>query len=142
MHHSDDAQTCQSPLRRQLLMGMAGVLGMSLLPGVWAQPAPAFKDGRLVLVFLRGAYDGLSATVPYTDVDYYKDRPTIAIPRPDGTDQTALRLDQTFALHPALAPLMPLCLPVVHLIRPGRILRRKPTGSWACRAKAMPSAAG
>jgi uncharacterized protein (DUF1501 family) len=71
-------------------------------------PAQPASPGRLVVVFLRGALDGLSAFVPYADPHYGTLRPTIAIGRPDGTDQTALALDATFALHPALAPLYPL----------------------------------
>ncbi|MDD2925697.1 DUF1501 domain-containing protein [Rhodoferax sp.] len=65
-------------------------------------------DGRLVVVFLRGAYDGLSALVPYGDANYYRLRPTLAIAAPDGSTQTALKLDNSFGLHPALAPLLPL----------------------------------
>jgi uncharacterized protein (DUF1501 family) len=76
--------------------------------GSGAAPAQPANPGRLVVVFLRGALDGLSAFVPYADPHYSPLRPTIAIARPDGTDQTALALDATFALHPALAPLYPL----------------------------------
>ena len=102
--------------RRQLLAlgsGLAlGALGTLHAPRVWAQAAPQgarrLSQGRLVVVFLRGAYDGLSAFVPYADADYYAMRPNIAIAAPDGSAQTALKLDNTFALHPALAPLMPL----------------------------------
>ena len=93
-----------------LSMGAASSLS-ALAPRVWAQSAPgksALDNGRLVVVFLRGAYDGLSAFVPYSDRDYYALRPNIAIAAPDGTASTALRLDNSFALHPALAPLMPL----------------------------------
>jgi uncharacterized protein (DUF1501 family) len=61
-----------------------------------------------VVVFLRGAYDGLSAFVPYADANYYSIRPNIAIAAPDGSAQTALKLDDTFAMHPSLAPLFPL----------------------------------
>jgi uncharacterized protein (DUF1501 family) len=61
-----------------------------------------------VVVFLRGAYDGLSALVPHGDANYYALRPSIALPKPDGTAQTTLLLDNTFGLHPALAPLMQL----------------------------------
>jgi uncharacterized protein (DUF1501 family) len=64
--------------------------------------------GRLVLVFLRGAYDGLSALVPHGDPDYYRLRPSIAIAAPDGSAQTTLKLDDTFGLHPAMAALLPL----------------------------------
>jgi uncharacterized protein (DUF1501 family) len=60
------------------------------------------------VVFLRGAYDGLSALVPYGDADYYRLRPNIAIPAPDGTAQSAIQLDASFGLHPAMAALLPL----------------------------------
>ena len=94
--------------RRQLLQAVATISGASLAPRAWALSAAPLKDGRLILVFLRGAYDGLSAAVPYADADYAKSRPNTAIAAPDGSAEAALRLDQTFALHPALAPLMPL----------------------------------
>ena len=105
----------QALLRRRSLLGLGALSALALTSGrrVWAQPAPAtgrtaLDGGRLVVVFLRGAYDGLSAFVPYADRDYYAIRPNIAIAAPDGTAQTALRLDNTFALHPALSPLLPL----------------------------------
>lgn len=96
--------------RRQLLQAMASLTTVWAMPSLWAQPAAddARHAGRLVLVFLRGAYDGLSALVPHGDAQYYALRSSIAIPKPDGTAQTALALDNTFALHPSLAPLMPL----------------------------------
>lgn len=99
--------------QRRRLLGLGALSALSLAaPGVWAQALPASRSsldgGRLVVVFLRGAYDGLSAFVPYADKDYYALRPNIAIAAPDGTAQTALKLDRTFALHPALAPLLPL----------------------------------
>jgi uncharacterized protein (DUF1501 family) len=98
--------------RRHLLALGTGVGASSLLgTNVFAQRAPAgavLSRGRLVVVFLRGAYDGLSALVPYSDRDYYAMRPNIAIAAPDGTRETALKLDDRFALHPALSPLMQL----------------------------------
>ena len=66
------------------------------------------QKSRLIIVFLRGAYDGLSALVPHSDPHYASLRPNIAIAAPDGTAQTALPLDATFALHPAMAALLPL----------------------------------
>lgn len=108
--------TTNTMLHRRRLLGLGALSGLAFASGqrrVWAQPAPAgsstsagLGNGRLVVVFLRGAYDGLSAFVPYADADYYTIRPTIAIAAPDGTAHTALRLDGTFALHPALAPLL------------------------------------
>ena len=95
--------------RRQLLFGSGLALAVSTSQ-IWAQPAPFGNQGsgRLVIVLLRGAYDGLSAFVPYADADYFASRPNIAIATPDGTNKTALKLDNTFALHPALAPVLPL----------------------------------
>ena len=91
--------------RRHLLASAA----CALAPRAFAQAAPAARgDGRLIVVFLRGAADGLSLLVPYADADYAARRPSIALPAPDGTAHTALRLDDTFALHPALGALWPL----------------------------------
>jgi uncharacterized protein (DUF1501 family) len=101
-------------LRRRSLLGLGALLALAPASRrVWAQPAPGAGNtplgaGRLVVVFLRGAYDGLSAFVPHADAHYHAIRPNIAIAAPDGTAQTSLRLDATFALHPALGPLLPL----------------------------------
>ena len=106
------APTTSSALSRRQLLGILGAgAALSTAPRVWAQAAPAGgkpSQGRMVVVFLRGAYDGLSAFVPYADADYYKLRPTIAIAAPDGNASTAIKLDDTFALHPSMAVLMPL----------------------------------
>ncbi len=106
MSHTNDPSN--TPLtRRHWLQALAGAGAVWASPALWAQSSKA-ADGRLVVVFLRGAYDGLSALVPYGDQTYYTLRPTIALPPPDGSGQTTLALDATFGLHPALAPLMPL----------------------------------
>ena len=95
--------------RRRLLGGLIAGAGLAAAaPRAFAQTAPALERGRLVVVFLRGAYDGLSALVPWSDPDYTRLRPTIAVATPDGTTATAIELDQRFALHPALAPLLPM----------------------------------
>ena len=72
---------------RTLTAGLGTGLAAAASPRAWAQAAPSGTkaQGRLVVVFLRGAYDGLSAFVPYADADYYHLRPTIAIAAPDGT---------------------------------------------------------
>jgi uncharacterized protein (DUF1501 family) len=66
--------------------------------------------GRLVVVFQRGAMDGLNVVVPFGEKAYRSARPTIAIPEPrrGSTSETALDLDGFFGLHPALEPLLPL----------------------------------
>jgi len=102
--HIDDRKR-----RHFLAAGLQAGLAMAA-SGAWAQDVavrPA-GTGRLVVVFLRGAYDGLSALVPYGDADYYRLRPNIAIAAPDGTPQAALKLDTMFGLHPAMSPILPL----------------------------------
>ncbi|MHC5597006.1 MAG: DUF1501 domain-containing protein, partial [Nostoc sp.] len=61
---------------------------------------------RMIVIFLRGAVDGLNVVVPYSETAYYQARPQIAIPQP-GKEGGVLDLDGRFGLHPALAPLMP-----------------------------------
>ncbi len=58
----------------------------------------------LVTLFQRGAVDGLSMVPPYAEPRYFQLRPTIGLLTP-GRDGGSIRLDDTFALHPALAPL-------------------------------------
>src|ERR1044072_3835662 len=56
----------------------------------------------LVCVFLRGAADTVNMVIPQGDDEYYRLRPTIGIhPQPE------LRLDDFYAFHPNLAPLLP-----------------------------------
>lgn len=60
----------------------------------------------LVCVFLRGGADTLNMVVPYGDDEYYRNRPTLSVARPDkGTDESSVRLDDFFAFHPKLRPL-------------------------------------
>jgi uncharacterized protein (DUF1501 family) len=73
-----------------------------LLRTVLAEAAPA-PNRRLVVVFQRGAADGLNIVVPYREKNYYAMRPSIAIPQ----DQV-LDLDGFFGLHPSLTPFKPL----------------------------------
>jgi uncharacterized protein (DUF1501 family) len=84
--------------RRGLLSAAAG-LGLSI--GFMGRAARADGDlGRrkMITVIARGAMDGLSASPPVGDPDYAGLRGRIAIPA-----DRALKLDGTFALHPALA---------------------------------------
>lgn len=62
-----------------------------------------YTGDTLVVLSFRGGFDGLSAVAPVGDPDYYAARPNIAVPQARG-----LALDSRFALHPALAPLLPL----------------------------------
>ncbi len=88
---------------RRRLLGAGAALGASAFAGTavaGARPSAAQTrsvGGRLVVVFLRGAADHLSITVPLDDADYHDARPGIAI---DGAD--TLPLDDRFGFHPAL----------------------------------------
>lgn len=93
--------------RRQVVLNALS-MGAFALPTSSVLAETSAKPGRMVLVFLRGAYDGLSMLVPHGDAMYSQIRPNIAIPKPDGTLKTALALDTTFGLHPACAALLPL----------------------------------
>ena len=60
-------------------------------------------ENLLILVELKGGNDGLNTVVPFSDPLYYRYRPRIAVQR-----DAAIALDERTALHPSLAPLMPL----------------------------------
>lgn len=99
--------------RRYILKnGGIAMLGLASLPSflqraVAATAAPNKK--KMVVLFQRGAMDGLNVVVPFGERDYYQMRPTIAIPEPRrGGGDAAIDLDGFFGLHPSLQPLQPL----------------------------------
>jgi uncharacterized protein (DUF1501 family) len=73
-----------------------------------AKDAPTRRKKILLVIFQRGAVDGLNLVVPHAEREYYALRPTIAVPRPDGTPESAIDLDGSFGLNPALHSLKPL----------------------------------
>ena len=96
--------------RRIFLRGAsAAAVGIGFGPSALMSRTAQAATGQKVFVqiFLRGAIDTLNMVVPYGDPTYYNIRGAIAIPRP-GQAGGALRLDDTFGLHPALSGLMPL----------------------------------
>lgn len=75
----------------------------------FSPPGQSRSGDLLVCIFLRGAMDGLHAVVPYAEADYYRARPTLAVPEPAaGGGNGALDLDGFFGLHPALMDLFDL----------------------------------
>jgi uncharacterized protein (DUF1501 family) len=99
-----------NPSRRIFLRnGALALAGTTALPAfltraVFAATADAKAQGkRLVVVFQRGAADGLNIVVPWREANYYKMRPTIAI-----QEKQVLDLDGFFGLHPAMSSLLPL----------------------------------
>lgn len=94
--------------RREFLAGLVGGAAALALPVAWVRAAvpPGAEPRRLVVIFLRGAIDGLNVVVPYRDPAYYRGRPTLAIPAP-GREGGAFDLDGRFGLHPALEAVLP-----------------------------------
>jgi uncharacterized protein (DUF1501 family) len=81
--------------RRNFLVGAGALLAMPRM--VFAQAA---TEKRFIFVIQRGAADGLNTVIPYADPAYAALRGQLAI-----DPATALKLDGTFALHPALTEL-------------------------------------
>jgi uncharacterized protein (DUF1501 family) len=89
--------------------GAMALVGTSVVPAflrrsVLAQATSAQTQGKkLVVIFQRGAADGLNIVVPYAEANYYRLRPTIAIPQ-----NQVIELDGFFGLHPAMQSFKPL----------------------------------
>jgi uncharacterized protein (DUF1501 family) len=90
-----------------LKSGAITVVGMAAVPEFLTRAALASeatqRHTRLVVIFQRGAADGLNIVVPHGEAAYYDLRPTIAIPKRDVID-----LDGFFGLHPSMGALKPL----------------------------------
>jgi uncharacterized protein (DUF1501 family) len=86
--------------RRDIIKGLAAFVPTTVAGHVWATPN---TNVRLLVVFLRGAYDAANVVIPISSDFYYTSRPNLAIPRPNLTVATAaLPLDANWGLHPAL----------------------------------------
>jgi uncharacterized protein (DUF1501 family) len=89
--------------------GAMAVVGTGIIPSFLtrsmfaAEPSAHGKNQRVVVLFQRGAADGLNMVVPHAESYYYQARTSIAIPR-----NQVLDLDGFFGLHPALAEFKPL----------------------------------
>src|SRR3989442_2443315 len=88
--------------------GALAVAGTDAIPSFLRRAAYGALDSgnrakRLVVIFQRGAADGLNIVVPHGEQAYYAMRPSINIPR-----SSVLDLDGFFGLHPALSPLQPI----------------------------------
>jgi len=107
--------------RRIFLRNSAlAVVGTAAVPSFLARAAMGAEEAgtrskRLVVIFQRGAADGLNIVVPHGEQQYYTMRPSINIPR-----QAVIDLDGFFGLHPSLAPFQPLWqqrhLAIVHAV--------------------------
>jgi uncharacterized protein (DUF1501 family) len=84
--------------RRLLKLALATPVALSPLR-LYAAPAAGAK---VLVVFMRGAYDAANLLVPVGSDFYYEARKNIAVPRPGSAPNAALPLDSDWALHPAL----------------------------------------
>jgi uncharacterized protein (DUF1501 family) len=111
-HCCEGVRALKFSRRYFLKQGGIAMVGLSAMPAflqraVAATPMPNKK--QLVVLFQRGAADGLNIVVPFAEPNYYRLRPSIAIPQPRrGGSDVAIDLDGFFGLHPSLAPLEPL----------------------------------
>jgi len=96
------------------------VVGTAAIPTFLTRAAfGAVESGtrtkRLVVIFQRGAADGLNIVVPHGEPAYYAMRPSINIPR-----KSVMDLDGFFGLHPSLASFQSLWdqrhLAIVHAV--------------------------
>jgi uncharacterized protein (DUF1501 family) len=109
MHGRDLPRRGNHTRRAFMRNGALALVGTSVIPAfltrsIYAemQTAAANKK-KLVVIFQRGACDGLNTVVPYAEKNYYSMRPSIAIKQ-----EQVIDLDGFFGLHPALAPFKPL----------------------------------
>jgi len=101
--------------RRVFLRNSAlAVVGTTVIPSFLTRAAfgaassTGTRHKRLVVLFQRGAADGLNIVVPWGESTYYQMRPSIAIPQPSSGRASALDLDGFFGLHPSMESFQPL----------------------------------
>src|ERR1700704_1726339 len=93
--------------------GALAIVGTSIIPSflaraVYAADTVAPGKKRLIVLFQRGAADGLNIVVPHGEQAYYNMRPSIALPRPRNGQERLIDLDVFFGLHPSMPALKPL----------------------------------
>jgi uncharacterized protein (DUF1501 family) len=108
--HGRDLPRRNAVTRRGFMKGGAlALVGTSVIPAFLTRSIYAEMDKaavskkKLVVIFQRGACDGLNVVVPYKEQNYYSMRPTIAIKQNEVLD-----LDGYFGLHPQMAAFKPL----------------------------------
>lgn len=106
MTEESQCPECAAVSRRGFLLGAAAIGGAAVLSTTISTrvgfAASGYAGDTLVVISLRGGFDGLSAVVPAGDPNYLAARPTIGIPQ-----SALLGVDSMFGLHPAMAALLP-----------------------------------
>jgi len=108
--HGRDLVRRNTVTRRGFMRGGAlALVGTSIIPSfltrsIYAEMTTAAANKKkLVVIFQRGACDGLNVVVPFKESNYYSMRPSIAVKQNEVLD-----LDGFFGLHPQMAAFKPL----------------------------------
>jgi uncharacterized protein (DUF1501 family) len=98
------------PISRRIFLRNSALaaVGTAALPSFLTRAAlgaaePGTRPKRLVVIFQRGAADGLNIVVPHGEPSYYAMRPTINIPK-----KSVIDVDGFFGLHPSMSAFEPL----------------------------------
>ncbi len=113
IHTCTGCSEFQAWSRRQFLEQAKSSVAAAVTAPVWLPKIVLAGDedtdrDTLIVVFLRGGMDGLTAVVPYGDPNLYAPglRPNLAVQPPDALNG-AVDLDGFFGLAPAMGPLLP-----------------------------------
>jgi uncharacterized protein (DUF1501 family) len=108
--HGRDLSRRNAVTRRGFMRGGAlALVGTSVIPSfltrsIYAEMTTAAANKKkLVVIFQRGACDGLNVVVPHAEKNYYSMRPSIAI-----KENEVIDLNGFFGLHPQMAAFKPL----------------------------------
>ena len=108
--HGRDLPRRNAVTRRGFMRGGAlALVGTSVIPSfltrsIYAEMTTAAANKKkLVVIFQRGACDGLNVVVPHAEKNYYSMRPSIAI-----KENEVIDLNGFFGLHPQMAAFKPL----------------------------------
>ncbi len=107
--HGRDAERRGVTRRGFMKNGALALIGTSTIPAFLSRSVlaevttAAANKKKLVVLFQRGAVDGLNVVVPHQERNYYAMRPSIAIQERDVLD-----LNGFFGLHPSMAAFKPL----------------------------------
>ena len=101
----------RSFLKRAAVVAAATSLtGRELATQLAFASTPTYTGDVMIVLSVRGGFDGLSVVVPRNDVDFQALRPNIRVPESQmlALGNAGNGNDNRFGLHPAMAPLMPM----------------------------------
>jgi uncharacterized protein (DUF1501 family) len=98
----DATMSRRSFLKRAGAAGLVAGIASETMFTRLAFGATPYSGDVLIVLSLRGGFDGLNVLVPWGDPDYLGWRPNVGIP-----ESALLKVDGMFGFHPQMAPLMP-----------------------------------